>query len=102
VIPACAFRTTRSWWITPARSACSPLEEARRERIEAQWRSPFIASTVPETAVRLRQQLGRLLRTDGDHGTATILDRRLASERWGGLLMPGLPDFELDIGLAGQ
>ena len=75
----------------------SPLEEARREWIEAQGRSPFIDITVPETAVRLKQQLGRLIRTDEDHGTATILDRRLVSRRWGRLLMRGLPDFELVV-----
>lgn len=75
----------------------SPLEEARREWIESQGRSPFIDVTVPETAVRLKQQLGRLIRTDEDHGTATILDRRLVSRRWGRLLMRGLPDFELVV-----
>jgi ATP-dependent DNA helicase DinG len=75
----------------------SPLEEARREWIESQGRSPFIDITVPETAVRLNQQLGRLIRTDEDHGTATILDRRLVSRRWGRLLMRGLPDFELVV-----
>jgi len=38
-----------------------------------------------------------LIRTDEDHGTATILDRRLVSRRWGRLLMRGLPDFELVV-----
>lgn len=80
----------------------SPLEEARREWIESQGRSPFTEITVPETAVRLKQQLGRLIRTDEDHGTATILDRRLVSRRWGRLLMRGLPDFELVIEPAHQ
>ena len=80
----------------------SPLEEARREWIESQGRSAFIDITVPETAVRLKQQLGRLIRTDEDHGTATILDRRLVSRRWGLLLMRGLPDFELVIEPAHQ
>jgi ATP-dependent DNA helicase DinG len=75
----------------------SPLEEARRAWIESQGRSPFIEITVPETAVRLKQQLGRLIRTDEDRGTATVLDRRLVSRRWGRLLMRGLPDFELVI-----
>lgn len=75
----------------------SPLEEARREWIESQGRSSFIEITVPETAVRLKQQLGRLLRTTEDWGTVTILDRRLVTKRWGGLLMRGLPDFEVVI-----
>jgi hypothetical protein len=43
-----------------------------------------------------------LIRTDEDHGTATILDRRLVSRRWGRLLMRGLPDFELVIEPAGR
>lgn len=75
----------------------SPLEEARREWIEAQGRSSFIEITVPETAVRLKQQLGRLLRTTEDWGTVTVLDRRLVTKAWGGLLMRGLPDFEVVI-----
>ena len=40
-----------------------PLEEARREGIESQGRSPFIEITVAEVAVRLKQQFGRLIRT---------------------------------------
>lgn len=77
-----------------------PLEEARREWIESQGRSTFTEITVPETpetADRLKQQLERLIRTDEDHGTSTILDRRLATKRWGGLLMWGLPDFEVIV-----
>ena len=80
----------------------SPLEEARREWIESQGRSLFIEFTVPETEVRLKQQLRRLIRTDEDHGTATILDRRLVSKRWVGPLMRGLPDFALVIEPAGR
>lgn len=36
-------------------------------------RSPFTEVTVSETAAR-QKQLGRLMRTDEDHGTATILN----------------------------
>lgn len=43
------------------------------------------------------QFLRCLIRTDEDHGTATILDRRLVSRRRVCLLMRGLPDFELDV-----
>ncbi|MBK7062478.1 MAG: hypothetical protein IPH51_19220 [Rubrivivax sp.] len=75
----------------------SPLEEARREWIESQGARRSSTSPFRETAVRLKQQLGRLIRTDEDHGTATILDRRLVSRRWGRLLMRGLPDFELVV-----
>lgn len=75
-----------------------PLEEARREWIEKQGRSAFIEITVPETGVRLAQAVGRLLRTDQDYGTVTILDRRLATFHWGHRLLQGLPPFRLNIG----
>lgn len=44
----------------------SPLEKPRREWIESQGRSAFMEVTVPETAVRFKQMLGRLLRTTED------------------------------------
>jgi ATP-dependent DNA helicase DinG len=75
----------------------SPLEEARREWVESRGGSPFIEITVPEAAVRLKQGLGRLLRTIHDRGRVTILDRRIVTKRWGGLLMRGMPDFEVVI-----
>ena len=65
--------------------------------MESQGRSSFIEITVPETAVRFKQILGRLLRTTEDSGVATVLDRRLVTKRWGGLLMKGLPDFEVEV-----
>lgn len=75
----------------------SPLEEARREWVESRGGSPFIEITVPEAAVRLKQGIGRLLRTIHDSGRVTILDRRIVTKRWGGLLMRGMPDFEVVI-----
>lgn len=85
------------WVKLPFSVPDSPLEEARREWIELQGRSSFIEITLPETAIRFKQGLGRLLRTTEDYGTATVLDRRLVTKRWGGLLMRGLPDFEVVI-----
>jgi ATP-dependent DNA helicase DinG len=75
----------------------NPLEEARREWVEAQGKSAFIEITVPETGVRLAQAVGRLLRTDQDYGTVTILDRRLATSHWGVMLLRGLPPFSTEI-----
>lgn len=76
----------------------SPLEEARREWIEKQGRSAFMEISVPEAGIRLSQSVGRLLRTDDDFGTVTVLDKRLITKRWGALLLKGLPPFALVIG----
>lgn len=82
------------WAKLPFSVPDSPLEEARREWIEGQGRSYFMEVTVPETARRFKQGLGRLIRTTDDWGVVTVLDRRLITKRWGSLLMRGIPDFE--------
>ncbi len=76
----------------------SPLEQARREWIEAQGRSAFMERCVPEVGIRLAQATGRLLRTDDDSGTVTVLDPRLGSTHWGRMLLRGLPPFRVVIG----
>lgn len=75
----------------------SPLEEARREWVEARGGSAFLELSVPEASVRFKQALGRLLRTVEDRGRVTLLDRRIVSRRWGALLLRGIPDFEVVI-----
>jgi len=76
----------------------NPLEETRREWIEAQGRSAFLERSVPEVGIRLAQATGRLLRTDDDHGTVTVLDPRLGRTHWGRMLLRGLPPFRIVIG----
>ena len=75
----------------------TPLQERRTARLGAAKRRAVHA----EGAVRLKQ-LGRLIRTDETHRTATILDRRLVYKRWGGVTMRGLPDFEVVVEPAGR
>ncbi len=74
-----------------------PLEEARREWVESAGRSAFMEICVPEAGVKLAQSVGRLLRTDKDFGTITVLDRRLATSRWGQALLKGLPPMPREI-----
>lgn len=78
----------------------SPLEEARSEWITSLGRSPFLEIVLPEAGIRLQQAVGRLLRTITDHGTVTILDRRIVTKRWGAALLKGLPDFSVLTGKA--
>ncbi|MBI5792618.1 MAG: ATP-dependent DNA helicase DinG [Rhodocyclales bacterium] len=89
-----AYCTHVVWSKLPFAVPDSPLEEARREWIEGQGRSYFMEVTVPETAQRFKQGLGRLIRTTEDWGVVTVLDNRLITKRWGSLLMRGIPDFE--------
>lgn len=72
-----------------------PVEQARREWIEAQGRSAFMERSVPEVGIRLAQAVGRLLRTREDRGRVTVLDPRLGTTPWGRRLLAGLPPFRV-------
>ncbi|GMC04985.1 hypothetical protein K4E_25940 [Enterococcus thailandicus] len=46
---------------------------------------------MPKAALKLRQALGRLIRTETDRGVLLILDRRLLTARYGGRILRSLP-----------
>jgi len=52
---------------------------------------------VPSASLRLLQACGRLLRTETDEGTITLLDTRIASKRYGRAILETLPRFTFDI-----
>ena len=60
-----------------------PVEAALAEWIEKNGGNPFMEIAVPDASLRLIQACGRLLRTESDSGTVTVLDRRLVTQRYG-------------------
>ncbi len=74
-----------------------PLEAALAEWIEARGGNAFMQVSVPDASMRLIQACGRLLRTEKDTGTVSILDRRLISKRYGKSLLNALPPFKQDF-----
>lgn len=75
----------------------APIQLARSEWIESQGKSPFTELTLPEASVKLNQAVGRLLRSETDSGTITILDKRLVTKRYGKTLLAGLPPFSIEM-----
>ncbi|MBZ0263620.1 hypothetical protein K8I28_03045 [bacterium] len=67
-----------------------PIVEAKMERIKEQGGNPFIDYSVPEAALKLRQGIGRLIRTSADRGVAVICDPRITSSRWGKIIARSL------------
>ncbi len=59
-----------------------PIVAAQSERLEEQGINPFYEFFVPETVLRLKQGLGRLIRNSSDHGVIWICDPRLLRERY--------------------
>jgi ATP-dependent DNA helicase DinG len=71
-----------------------PVESALAEWVESRGGNPFMEITVPDAAIKLVQASGRLLRTETDSGTVTLLDRRVVSRRYGKAMLDSLPPFK--------
>ncbi len=68
-----------------------PVHEARVAMMKANNENWFGNYVLPQAVLRLKQGLGRLLRTHEDRGVMAILDTRLHSKRYGKLVMNALP-----------
>lgn len=55
----------------------------------------FPERAMPDAMLKLKQMVGRLLRSEKDRGRITVLDSRLASTRWGRQMLDSLPPFQL-------
>ena len=75
-----------------------PVGATLAEWIEARDGNAFEEVMLPDAALRMIQACGRLLRTETDNGTVTILDRRLVTRRYGEHLQRALPPFRREIG----
>lgn len=72
-----------------------PVEATLAEWIQRRGGNPFKQISVPDAAIKLKQAVGRLLRTESDRGEVVVLDRRLIDKPYGKLLLDSLPPFPL-------
>src|SRR6266704_99683 len=68
-----------------------PVHEARVDRMKANKENWFGNYVLPQAVLRLKQGLGRLLRTHEDRGVMAILDTRLHTKNYGKLVINALP-----------
>jgi len=76
----------------PFESPGRPVFEARSERVRLEGRSDFMDLSLPLAALRLKQGVGRLIRTRQDHGQVLLMDSRITTRRYGQVLLRSLPD----------
>ncbi|MBU4485424.1 MAG: hypothetical protein KKD38_00720, partial [Candidatus Delongbacteria bacterium] len=68
-----------------------PVIQARTEELEKRGEDSFMGYSVPETILKLKQGLGRLIRHRNDSGIVLILDSRIVNTRWGRAFLNSLP-----------
>lgn len=68
-----------------------PVHEARVAQMKAAGENWFGTYVLPQAVLRLKQGIGRLLRTREDRGVMAILDTRLHTKGYGKMVLNALP-----------
>jgi ATP-dependent DNA helicase DinG len=74
-----------------------PLVQAHIERIEEEGGNAFKDYSLPEAILKLRQGVGRLIRSSRDQGSIFILDNRILTKRYGRRFLAALPDAPVEV-----
>ncbi len=74
-----------------------PIDVTLGQWMKDQGLNPFSEISIPETAMKLVQASGRLLRSESDTGKISILDERLLNRRYGALILDALPPYRREI-----
>ena len=68
-----------------------------KELVEARGGDAFTGFSLPEAILKLRQGVGRLIRTKTDRGIVVILDNRIVTRPYGRAFMQALPKCPVEI-----
>ncbi len=79
----------------PFRPPGDPITQARVEALAARGENGFMRYMVPDAAMRLKQGVGRLIRSRRDRGAVVILDDRIVTRRYGDAILEALPAMPL-------
>lgn len=74
-----------------------PLVEAKLELVQERGGDPFTEYSLPEAILKLRQGVGRLIRTKSDSGIVVILDNRIVTKPYGRAFLNALPKCPVKI-----
>lgn len=69
-----------------------PLTQARLEWIDEHGGNSFMDYSLPEAILKLRQGVGRLIRSSEDRGLVVLLDNRVLTKRYGKVFLEALPE----------
>ncbi len=72
----------------------NPIDKTMNDWISKNGGNPFMEISVPEASIKLVQAVGRLIRTESDHGRVSILDNRIKTAAYGKKILAALPPFK--------
>lgn len=75
----------------PFENPSRPFVKATYDYLEEQGINAFAKEALPKAALKLRQALGRLIRSETDKGILIVLDRRLLTAKYGKRMIRALP-----------
>ena len=75
----------------PFKVPSDPVTEAIIETYQMQGKNPFIEYQIPESVIKFKQGIGRLIRSKEDRGIITILDNRVIKKRYGKYFLDTIP-----------
>ncbi|MEA1962340.1 MAG: helicase C-terminal domain-containing protein [Bacillota bacterium] len=81
----------------PFRSPSDPFCSAWDKYYRFHGKSSFEHFMLPDAAVRFKQGVGRLIRSENDHGAVVVLDTRLVKKRYGKTLMRSIPIHNVQV-----
>jgi ATP-dependent DNA helicase DinG len=79
----------------PFASPDDPVVRARIEHLTAQGESAFRNYQLPEAVLALKQGVGRLIRSEEDHGVVVVCDPRMTRKAYGRLFRTSLPPMQV-------
>ena len=75
----------------PFKVPSDPVVEAIIENLNDEGRNAFLEYQIPESIIKFKQGIGRLIRSKDDRGIITILDTRTIKKRYGKLFLDAIP-----------
>ena len=72
-----------------------PLAEARAEAVKQSGGNAFADLSLPEAVIKLKQGVGRLIRSKSDTGIVVLLDRRVRTRGYGRAFLASLPPMRV-------
>jgi ATP-dependent DNA helicase DinG len=82
----------------PFDSPSDPIYKAKVALLEEKEMNPFLNYSIPRAVLRLKQGMGRLIRSKTDKGVIAIMDNRIKTQRYGQIFLNSIPPAKLIYG----